>query len=121
MMMINKLKPEDLQTKTFTLEIKGYKVEEINEFLDEIQQDYFYFLTEINNLKEENLLLKTKNNQLIQRQEVLNNELEALTASRIKKTKDELSNSDVLARISHIEKNLSQIQQLLEKTTLVGK
>lgn len=111
--MKNKFLPEDIQTKTFSLEIKGYKVEEVNTFLDLIQEDYFFFLEELERLNQANLELKTANDQLSRNQTNLEEQNAWLDQQRIQITKNELSNSDVMARISQIEKNVTKILQTL--------
>lgn len=109
--MKNKFLPEDIQTKTFSLEIKGYKIEEVNTFLDQIQEDYFFFLEEIENLTQLNQELKINNEQLNRNQANLEEQNAWLDQQRIQITKNELSNSDVMARISQIEKNVNKILQ----------
>lgn len=111
--MKNKFLPEDIQNKTFSLEIKGYKVEEVNSFLDQIQEDYFFFLEEVDRLSQTNLELKNANDQLSRNQTNLEEQNAWLDQQRIQITKNELSNSDVMARISQIEKNVTKILQTL--------
>lgn len=114
--MKNKFLPQDIQTKNFSLEIKGYKVEEVNNFLDQIQEDYFFFLEEIERLTNLNQELKITNEQLNRNQTNLEEQNAWLDQQRIQITKNELSNSDVMARISQIEKNVNKILQTIGET-----
>jgi cell division initiation protein len=41
------LNEKDVLEKQFTVEFKGYKVEEVDQFLDRIVEDYSYFENEI--------------------------------------------------------------------------
>ena len=46
--------PNDIETKVFSSSIKGYKKEEVNQFLDEVMMDYQALLAENDRLKKEN-------------------------------------------------------------------
>lgn len=48
------IKPIDIQEKEFTRAVRGYKEEEVNEFLDEITVDLDRLLNELRETKEEN-------------------------------------------------------------------
>ncbi|MGX8775182.1 MAG: DivIVA domain-containing protein [Bacillota bacterium] len=48
------IKPIDIQEKEFTRAVRGYKEEEVNEFLDEITVDLDSLLNELRETKEEN-------------------------------------------------------------------
>lgn len=115
MKLKNKFNPQDLQQKNFTIEIKGYKVEEVNDFLDEIQADYFHFLSILTDMQNELVLLQDENSKLVKNQANLKEQNDWLDQQRIQIAKNELSNSDVMARISQIEKNLNKVLQALEQ------
>lgn len=51
------IKPIDIQEKEFTKAVRGYKEEEVNEFLDEITVDLERLLEELRQTKEENARL----------------------------------------------------------------
>ena len=51
------IKPIDIQEKEFTKAVRGYKEEEVNEFLDEITIDLERLLEELRQTKEENARL----------------------------------------------------------------
>jgi len=48
------IRPIDIQEKVFTKAVRGYKEEEVNEFLDEITVDLDRLLNELREIKEEN-------------------------------------------------------------------
>ena len=48
------IKPIDIQEKEFTKAVRGYKEDEVNEFLDEITIDLERILDELRQTKEEN-------------------------------------------------------------------
>lgn len=48
------IKPIDIQEKVFTKAVRGYKEEEVNEFLDEITLDMDRLLNELRETREEN-------------------------------------------------------------------
>ena len=53
------LTPEEIFEKEFKRSVRGYNIDEVNEFLDQIIQDYARLLEENKNLKKENQQLKT--------------------------------------------------------------
>jgi cell division initiation protein len=57
------LNEKDVLEKQFTVEFKGYKVEEVDQFLDRIVEDYSYFENEI--VKKGNELEKALNDNAI--------------------------------------------------------
>ena len=48
------IRPIDIQEKVFTKAVRGYKEEEVNEFLDEITVDLDSLLNELRETREEN-------------------------------------------------------------------
>ena len=48
------IRPIDIQEKVFTKAVRGYKEEELNEFLDEITVDLDSLLNELRETREEN-------------------------------------------------------------------
>lgn len=111
----NKLTVNDLQKKTFTFEIKGYKAEEVNEFLDQIQEDYIYFINDLDRTTQELNNLELEYERVSKAYEVLKEQNTWLDQQRLEVAKNELSNSDVMSRISQIEKNLDKVLKLLNK------
>ncbi|MBY7703586.1 DivIVA domain-containing protein [Vibrio harveyi] len=51
--MSKKFTISQIQNKKFNIVYKGYKAEEVNDFLDEIISDYMYFEQKIHDLKNE--------------------------------------------------------------------
>lgn len=112
---VAKYNHENIAYKEFTTELKGYKIEDVDQFLDEIQQDYLVFNEQIQSLTDElfnvkKTLLKTED-----KLEKLSYECELLDSNRVKNAKESIANSDVIARISHIEVTLKEIASKLNK------
>ncbi|AOG60218.1 hypothetical protein SHELI_v1c02630 [Spiroplasma helicoides] len=99
-----KLTNNDILNKDFDIEYKGYKVEEVDAFLDVILEDYKVFEEMKKNFEEEKAAL-------LKRNEVLEEEL-AKTRGVLKLTKEQqealsregLSSAQILQRISNLEK-----------------
>jgi len=53
------LTPEDIFEKEFKRSFRGYDIDEVNEFLDQVIQDYARLLEENKALKKENQQFKT--------------------------------------------------------------
>ena len=48
-----KLMPQDILEKNFKIDTRGYRLKEVDQFLDDIISDYGQFLEIINNLEKE--------------------------------------------------------------------
>ncbi|WP_339034636.1 DivIVA domain-containing protein [Spiroplasma endosymbiont of Cantharis rufa] len=99
-----KLTKQEILDKDFEVEYKGYKVEEVDAFLDMIAEDYKFF--EEKNIKKEKEITTLKEN--INR---LSNELtETLATLKLSESQMEalaragLNSSDLIKRISNLEK-----------------
>ncbi|WP_342275642.1 DivIVA domain-containing protein [Spiroplasma endosymbiont of Cantharis lateralis] len=99
-----KLTKQEIIDKDFEVEYKGYKVEEVDAFLDMIAEDYKFF--EEKNIKKEKEIATLKEN--INR---LSNELtETLATLKLSESQMEalaragLNSSDLIKRISNLEK-----------------
>ncbi|WP_339029493.1 DivIVA domain-containing protein [Spiroplasma endosymbiont of Cantharis nigra] len=99
-----KLTKQEIIDKDFEVEYKGYKVEEVDAFLDMIAEDYKFF--EEKNIKKEKEIGTLKEN--INR---LSNELtETLATLKLSESQMEalaragLNSSDLIKRISNLEK-----------------
>jgi cell division septum initiation protein DivIVA len=94
-------------------EVKGYRVQDVDQIIDKILEDYESYEEEIRQLrleiketKEENQSLQNNLNHYSKaRQEKINRSVEEM--------KDNLSNADVIKRISNIEQALIQINDKL--------
>ncbi|MBD9106097.1 cell division regulator GpsB [bacterium] len=93
------LTPQDILEKDFKIDTRGYRLKEVDQFLDEIIGDYENFYAIIKNLeKEKEEYLKEIMN--------LKQELRNVKMSiDIAKTGDkEVTNVDILRRVSNLEK-----------------
>ncbi len=95
-----KLMPQDILEKNFKIDTRGYRLKEVDQFLDDIIGDYEQFLDIINNLEKEKADLIAENMQL--KQELRNSKLSAEVASS--NHNGEITNVDVMRRLSQLEK-----------------
>ena len=97
------LTPEEILNKEFRIDTRGYRLKEVDQFLDEIIADYQAFNKIIRDLEEE----KEKQNEVILnlKQEIRDLKT-TVEISRTAASKDELSGSnlDILKRLSALEK-----------------
>ena len=93
------LTPQDILEKDFKIDTRGYRLKEVDQFLDEIIGDYEQFYDIIKNLeKEKEELLKEIMNL---KQELRNVKMNI----DIAKTEDkEITNLDIIRRVSNLEK-----------------
>ena len=101
------LTPQDILDKEFNVDTKGYRPQEVDKYLDVIINDYNEFMHlikklegEIDALRLENINLKDELRKLRQEKEAVNH-----TAER------EVTNVDLLRRISQIEKIVYGMRQ----------
>ena len=94
------LTPNDIYSKEFKVDTMGYNPKEVDKYLDICIKDYTTMINMINSLQEDNAALQEENLDLKQEIRNLTMKLEAL------KDKDgkEISNADVLRRLSNLEK-----------------
>ena len=93
------LTPQDIFEKEFKIDTRGYRLQEVDKYLDQIIKDYVEF---INIIKE----LRTENKELSQENLNLKHELRNLKANIdiVKKSEKEITNVDILRRLSQLEK-----------------
>ena len=96
-----KLMPQDILEKNFKIDTRGYRLKEVDQFLDDIIGDYEQFLDIINNLEKEKADLITENMNL--KQELRNSKLTMEVASNSRNT-GEVTNVDIMRRLSQLEK-----------------
>lgn len=93
------LTPQDILEKEFKIDTRGYRLKEVDQFLDEIIGDYEQFYAIIKNLEKE------KDDYL---KEIMNLKQELRNVKMsidIAKTGDrEVTNMDILRRVSNLEK-----------------
>ncbi|MBR2678989.1 MAG: cell division regulator GpsB [Bacilli bacterium] len=96
-----KLMPQDILEKSFKIDTRGYRLKEVDQFLDDIIGDYEQFLEIINNLEKEKADLLAEIMQL--KQELRNSKLSVEVASN-NSSNGEVTNVDVMRRLSQLEK-----------------
>ena len=96
-----KLMPQDILEKEFKIDTRGYRLKEVDQFLDDIIGDYEQFLNIINNLEKEKADLLAEIVNL--KQELRNSKLNMEVANRNTAT-GEISNIDIIRRLSQLEK-----------------
>lgn len=99
----NKIKftPQDILEKDFKIDTRGYRLKEVDQFLDDIINDYDQFLEIINNLEKEKKELMGEIMNL--KQELRNSKMNMEVASSTHSS-SETTNMDILKRLSQLEK-----------------
>ena len=94
------LKPQDILEKEFKIDTRGYRLKEVDQFLDIIIGDYEQFYDIINNLEKEKADLMAEIVNL--KQELRNSKL----SMEVVRNNDnvEVSHVDVIRRLSQLEK-----------------
>ena len=115
------LTSQDIFEKEFKIDAKGYRMQEVDKFLDIVIKDYSEYNNIIRELITNNRELSDDNEQLKQEIRNLKTELEA-----VKYTGDrEVSNVDLIKRVSQLERviNVDLVTRLsqLEKIILGSK
>lgn len=95
------LMPQDILEKDFKIDTRGYRLKEVDQFLDIIIGDYEKFLEIINNLEREKADLLAEIMNL--KQELRNSKLSVEVASS-NSARGEVTNVDVMRRLSNLEK-----------------
>ena len=95
-----KLRPQDILQKNFKIDMRGYSLKEVDQFLDDIISDYESFLEIIDNLEKEKTELLREIMNL--KQELRNSKLNMEVASTTKS--GEGNNIDIMRRLSQLEK-----------------
>ena len=93
------LTPQDIFDKDFKIDTRGYRLQEVDKFLDQIIKDYIEFVNIIKEMKAENKELSSENM-------ALKHELRNLKANIdiVRKSEKEITNVDILRRLSQLEK-----------------
>ncbi len=94
------LKPQDILEKEFKIDTRGYRLKEVDQFLDVIIGDYEQFYDIINNLEKEKTDLMAEIVNL--KQELRNSKLSMEVVRNNENV--EVSNVDVIRRLSQLEK-----------------
>ncbi len=96
-----KLTPQDILEKNFKIDTRGYRLKEVDQFLDDIIGDYEQFLDIINNLEKEKADLLAEIMNL--KQELRNSRLNMEVVSH-SRSNGEVTNVDIIRRLSQLEK-----------------
>ncbi len=93
------LSSKEILEKEFKIDARGYRLQEVDKFLDVVIRDY----NEFNNIIKE---LAIKNNNLAEENESLKNEIRDLKSNleAIKYSEKEVTNMDLIRRVSQLEK-----------------
>ncbi len=94
------LSPQDILEKEFKIDTRGYRLKEVDQFLDIIIGDYEQFFSIINTLEKEKeeLLHEIMNLKQELRNAKMNVEIAKNSESK------EMTNIDIMRRLSHLEK-----------------
>lgn len=93
------LSSKEILEKEFKIDARGYRLQEVDKFLDLVIHDY----NEYNNIIKE---LAIKNNTLSEENESLKNEVRNLKSNleALKYSEKEVTNVDLIRRVSQLEK-----------------
>ena len=93
------LTPESILEKEFKIDTRGYRLQEVDKFLDIVIKDYAEFVKIIDRLEEKLKAASDENISLTHEIRNLKMNMETLKSSE-----KEVTNVDVLRRVSHLEK-----------------
>ena len=106
------LKPQDILEKEFKIDTRGYRLKEVDQFLDTIIGDYEQFLNIINSLEKEKAELMAEIMSL--KQELRNSRL-SVEVARNNVDSTEVTNIDIIKRLSQLEKMVYGLKSDKEK------
>ena len=106
------LTPQDILEKEFKIDTRGYRLKEVDQFLDTVIGDYENFLEIINNLEKEKAELLSEIMNL--KQELRNSKLSVEVASN-NGARNEVTNVDIIKRLSQLEKMVYGSKESTEK------
>ena len=95
------LSPEEILKKEFRIDTRGYRLKEVDQYLDTIIGDYEQFLNIINSLEKEKAELMAEIMSL--KQELRNSRL-SVEVARNNVDNTEVTNIDIIKRLSQLEK-----------------
>jgi len=90
---------QDILEKEFKIDARGYRLQEVDKFLDIIIRDYNEYNNMIRTLEKEKKALAQENQELKQEVRNLKSSIEAVKLDR-----KEITNVDLIRRISQLEK-----------------
>lgn len=95
------LMPQDILEKEFKIDTRGYRLKEVDQFLDIIIGDYEQFLNIINSLEKEKADLL---GEIMNLKQELRNSKMSMEVARNNVEVPEVTNVDILRRLSQLEK-----------------
>lgn len=95
-----KLTPQEILEKQFKIDTRGYRLKEVDQFLDDIISDYEQFYRIISNLEQDKSDLLAENMRL--KQDLRNAKMNVEIVK--KNDSPEVTNVDVIRRLSRLEK-----------------
>ena len=98
------LTPQEILEKDFKIDTRGYRLKEVDQFLDVIIGDYEQFFSIIDNLEKEKAELLREIMTL--KQDVRNARMNAEIAKKSSTDTAEFNNLDILRRLSQLEKDV---------------
>ena len=90
---------QDILEKEFKIDARGYRLQEVDKFLDTIISDYNEYNKIIKELDNERIRLMSENQELKQEVRNLKSNMEA-----VKYSEKEITNVDLIRRVSQLEK-----------------
>ena len=90
---------QDILEKEFKIDTRGYRLQEVDKFLDIIIKDYNEYNNIIKNLEKDKRILMSENQELRNEVRNLKSNIEAAKIGE-----KEITNVDLLRRISQLEK-----------------
>ena len=95
------LTPEDILNKEFKIDTRGYRLKEVDQFLDIIITDYQEFNKIILSLQKEK---EEQLEEILNLKQEIRNLKTSVEISRSSSNNDNVSNLDILKRLSQLEK-----------------
>ena len=95
-----KLTPQEILEKSFKIDTRGYRLNEVDQFLDDIIADYEQFYRIINTLEQDKSELMAENMRL--KQDLRNAKMNVEIVR--KSDAPEVTNVDIIRRLSRLEK-----------------
>lgn len=96
------LTPQEILEKDFKIDTRGYRLKEVDQFLDVIIGDYEQFFALVETIEHEKAELLKENMAL--KQELRNQKMNAEIAKTSTSNTTEINNVDILRRLSRLEK-----------------
>ena len=89
----------DVQNKTFNPQFRGFSKHEVDEFLDQVIQDYEAYA-------KENQRLQMENDRLVSKVDELTKQVAVGSSGQTARPTTNMTNMDVLKRLSNLERHV---------------